>query len=98
MTRFVQLVQLLNEKFPPALIEPVKVALVEGFREKGEVLEVAHKVLSVIKKNGHGQNWLCYIRPAVREKCLGYYANPRIDFSFYVQDTDYRVVVVKVCK
>ena len=78
----VQLHQLLNEKFPPALIDPVKQALVEGFREKAEVLEVAHKVLSVISKNGHGKNWLCYIRPAIREKCLGYYANPRIDFSF----------------
>ena len=86
------------EKFPPSLVQPVKMTLIKGFNEQTTLLGVAHQVLSVIHDNGQGKNWLCYIRPAMREKCLGYFANPRIDFSFMRGEFEYRAVVVKLCK
>ena len=72
--------------------------MIKAFSEETTLLGVAHQVLSIIQYNGQGKNWLCYIRPAMREKCLGYFANPRIDYSFMRGGFEYRAVVVKLCK
>ena len=86
------------EKFPPTLVQIVRATMIKGFGEQQTLLDVTHTVLSAIHSNGHGKNWICYIRPALREKCLGYFANPRIDFSFTRGMIEYRAVIVKLCK
>ena len=66
-----QLKSVANDRFPEGLLEKAKDGLKHAFADKANLVQVSTAMVAYLRANGPTQNWMCFIRPARLQKCVG---------------------------
>ena len=90
-----ELKSIANDRFPEGLLEKAKEGLKQAFHEKQNLVQVSTAMVAFLRANGPTQNWMCFIRPARLQKCVGIPNQcPDAQMSFERNEIEYRVGLV----